>query len=435
MLFKRKLGNGLLIGVPVVVVLLGMTSISLAQGDIWTEKAPMPTKRLAFAAAVVDGKIYAIGGTRSETGPLFSKVEVYDPATDTWDTNKTEMPPARSSLGCAVVDGKIYAIGGVSSSIVSTLEVYDPVTDTWTTKAPMPTPRASVSTCAVNGKIYAIGGSKRTGSLWSGLSIVEEYDPSRDTWARKKDMPTRRWALATCVVDGKIYAIGGNIQYPAISRDVEVYDPVTDTWTKKTPMPTARYSLSTSSINGKIFAFGGWRASGGDWGDPMYKIVEEYDSDTGIWIRKTDMPFTIAELSTVALDRKIYLIGGTRTQHPFLSINTVYEYDPASDPTSVEDPSSVHPTEFRLHQNYPNPFNPETRITYEVSARTRVLLKVTNVLGQEVRTLVDEHKPAGFYEVLWDGKDNQGQRVASGVYLYRLELKDFVQTRKMVLLQ
>ncbi|MFQ6114895.1 MAG: FlgD immunoglobulin-like domain containing protein [bacterium] len=57
------------------------------------------------------------------------------------------------------------------------------------------------------------------------------------------------------------------------------------------------------------------------------------------------------------------------------------------------------------------------------------------LLGQEVRTLVDEDQPAGFYEVMWDGKDNNGQRVASGVYLYKLETRDFVQTRKMVLLQ
>jgi flagellar hook assembly protein FlgD len=64
-----------------------------------------------------------------------------------------------------------------------------------------------------------------------------------------------------------------------------------------------------------------------------------------------------------------------------------------------------------------------------------VVLKVYNIVGQEIRTLVDEAKPAGSFEVLWNGRDNTGHWVASGMYLYQLKVQDFVQTRKMVLLQ
>jgi hypothetical protein len=96
---------------------------------------------------------------------------------------------------------------------------------------------------------------------------------------------------------------------------------------------------------------------------------------------------------------------------------------------------SKPPIEFRLEQNYPNPFNPETIIRYQLALSGRVSLKVFNMLGKEIRTLVDEIKPAGSFEVLWDSKDDLGQRVASGVYLYRLESRDFVQSRKMILLQ
>jgi flagellar hook assembly protein FlgD len=93
------------------------------------------------------------------------------------------------------------------------------------------------------------------------------------------------------------------------------------------------------------------------------------------------------------------------------------------------------PIEFRLEQNYPNPFNPKTRIKYKIAKHTHVVLKVINSLGQEVRTLVNEKKPGGFYEVVWDGKNNFGQQVASGLYLYQLESNNFIQTRKMVLLR
>jgi hypothetical protein len=91
--------------------------------------------------------------------------------------------------------------------------------------------------------------------------------------------------------------------------------------------------------------------------------------------------------------------------------------------------------QFHLYQNYPNPFNPQTKIKYELTQAGRVVLKVYNIIGEEICTLVDEVKPAGLFEVLWDGRDNTGHRVASGVYLYQLEAQGFVQTRKMLLLQ
>jgi hypothetical protein len=80
-------------------------------------------------------------------------------------------------------------------------------------------------------------------------------------WTTRADMPTGRWELSTCVVDGKIYAIGGaGPVYQALGT-VEVYDPATDTWQTKSEMPTARQGLSTSVVNGKIYAIGGGAAS------------------------------------------------------------------------------------------------------------------------------------------------------------------------------
>lgn len=292
-------------------------------------KANMPTPRSALCTAVVNEKIYAIGGLKKEEAVL-SCVEVYDPATDTWNS-KNPMPTARAVMDCAVVDGKIYVFGGsetAGSSILSTVEMYDPATDIWVAKTPLRTPRSDVAVEAVNGKIYVIGGSKRTGEIWEGLNTVEEYDPATDTWTTKKDMPTKRWSLGTCVVDKKIYCIGGNIQYPNIASAVEVYDPATDTWSDKTPMLTARYSLATCFVNGKIYAFGGWRCSGDGAGDPIYSIVEVYDVNTNQWTRVSNMPYTIALLSAETLNGRIYLIGGTSKQHTFNSLNTTYMFYP-----------------------------------------------------------------------------------------------------------
>lgn len=101
--------------------------------------------------------------------------------------------------------------------------------------------------------------------------------------------------------------------------------------------------------------------------------------------------------------------------------------------------TGVRPTEFVLEQNYPNPFNPQTTIAFTISAAAsaseHVTLTVYNVLGRRVTTLVDEPMTAGQYEVVWDGRNAQGTRVASGLYLYRLVVGDKNETRKMVLLK
>ena len=148
----------------------------------WTQKANMPTVRSSFSTCVVDGKIFVIGGSlrleMDEYGDLsLSTVEMYDPETDTWE-GKANMPTVRSNVSVSVVDGKIYAIGGVKtkkyqvprgfgheSKELPTVEMYDPATDTWTQKADMPTPRKT-KTCVVDGKIYAIGGSSTTNKQW-----------------------------------------------------------------------------------------------------------------------------------------------------------------------------------------------------------------------------------------------------------------------------
>jgi hypothetical protein len=98
---------------------------------------------------------------------------------------------------------------------------------------------------------------------------------------------------------------------------------------------------------------------------------------------------------------------------------------PADDPHS-----SGMPGKFALYQNYPNPFNPVTEIRFDVPQAGRVQLKVFNILGQLVATLVDETRPAGAYRVAWDGNT-----VASGLYIYQLTAGSFTDVKKMVLIR
>jgi hypothetical protein len=90
---------------------------------------------------------------------------------------------------------------------------------------------------------------------------------------------------------------------------------------------------------------------------------------------------------------------------------------------------------FTLRQNYPNPFNPQTKIEYYLFEESEVELSIYNALGQKVKTLIDQHQIPGGKEVFWDGKDDKGNEVSSGIYFYKLKTNAFYQTKKMLLLR
>jgi FlgD Ig-like domain/Putative Ig domain/Dockerin type I domain len=122
-----------------------------------------------------------------------------------------------------------------------------------------------------------------------------------------------------------------------------------------------------------------------------------------------------------------------RITQAFLSNSNANEIPMAGTPP-------VLPSTFMLYQNYPNPFNPTTRIDFDINQNglpggqlTR--LKIYNILGEQVRMLVDENKYPGHYSVTWDGTDKNGRSVATGIYLYRLEVADKHQTKKMLLVK
>ena len=95
----------------------------------------------------------------------------------------------------------------------------------------------------------------------------------------------------------------------------------------------------------------------------------------------------------------------------------------------------VIPKAINIAQNYPNPFNPITTIQYNLSVDSEVNIVIYDLMGKEVMTLVKEYKQVGQYQVNWDGRDNAGQLVSGGIYFYKLQVEDFIQTRKMVLLK
>ena len=315
----------------------------------WTSRADMPTPRFNFGTCVVDGKVFAIGGDVDKFGDIsIPTVEMYDPETDTWE-RKGEMPTARAGVSTVVVDGKIYAIGGgqtkkfqrglgwvYGGKLLPTIEMYDPVTDTWTQKADMPVPRGG-STCVVDGKIYIVGGSaanKKQGRV----DNVDVYDPATDTWAAVKSMNHARGVPAVSVVDGKIYVMGGvgwpqmpNHPGPFLSS-VEVFDPKNNRWTEIAEMPTPKALHTASVIDGRIYVIGG-----GFRGNGLFKYlstVEIYDPETDRWTQEPDMPTDRSGHRAEVINGNIYIFGGSNDA--FRPLTTVAVYGTVEVPRRVD---------------------------------------------------------------------------------------------------
>ena len=140
------------------------------------------------------------------------------------------------------------------------------------------------------------------------------------------------------------------------------------------------------------------------------------------------------------LDNYIGSQEGIRVRFHFASTHQVedvgwYLDNIALIPQETIDEVPVLPVQITLHQNYPNPFNPTTTLRYDLPERAYVVLTIYDILGREVRNLIDGIEQPGFKSVVWDGKNEYGQPVSAGVYLYRIKAGKYSQTKKMGLLK
>ncbi|MEM2099576.1 MAG: kelch repeat-containing protein [Candidatus Bathyarchaeia archaeon] len=251
--------------------------------------------------------------------------EVQPASTETEENSwmiKNAMPTARSGLGVAVVNGKIYAIGGDGGCNIT--EEYNPITNTWTTKKSMPTGRSRFAIVAYKNKIYVIGGVTANGFT----AANEVYDPVTDTWTSKSPLPRGgRAELTASVINGKIYVVGGYYMglYLVSSSTLEVYDPETDTWTTKTPMLTAVYSCSSAVIDNKMYVVEN------AFGTHMGGLIQIYDAETDSWSYGRALPFSVVGAVAVATTgifapKRVYVLGSSASAN-----SSVQVYNPEND--------------------------------------------------------------------------------------------------------
>ena len=161
--------------------------------NTWVTVANMATGRVGHKAAMLNGKLYAVGGHRG--GGDLKSCECYDPVADTWE-QLPDMPSAREDLGVAVLDGKLWAAGGFTSERLTTVEVLDPVTNTWdASRANLINPRDEFNLVVLNGELHAVGGRSIE------YNSVEKYNLQTNTWCvvPEMELPSTRGSACACV--------------------------------------------------------------------------------------------------------------------------------------------------------------------------------------------------------------------------------------------
>jgi hypothetical protein len=283
-----------------------MVPFTLAAEDMWVTREPMQQAREGLGVAVVDGRIYAIGGYARGLPSGYRHLgtnEEYDPATDMW-TYRAPMPTPRSRFGIAVVDNKIYCIGGwTDDNETAVNEVYDPQTDTWENRTSIPTPRADMTANTVDGKIYVIGGYPST-------NVNEVYDTETDTWTTETSIPNAVSSYASAVVDDKIYILGGHDLSLGVDRALtQIYDPQTGNWSLGDQLQYRVYYAAAGATTGvmapeRIYVLGGTGA-----GVPK-GTNQIYDPENDIWTIGTPLPTSRINLAVAVINDTIYALGG-----------------------------------------------------------------------------------------------------------------------------
>ncbi len=243
--------------------------------DAWSSAEPMPTARVGLACAVLENRLYAVGGR----GDI---VEGYNPITHTWDWPCAALGMNRRGHGCVTLGDHVYAIGGYCyrDGWTASVERYDARSNRWEGRAPMCSGRAFLACAVLEDFIYATGGETDVNKF---ATTVERYDPTRDCWDLVSDMPGGRRSHAATALDGHLYVIGGFTVKEKWSSCVDRYDPTGDTWESVAPLAVARNRLAAVAVGDRIYAMGGVDR------DDCVSRVEAYDVASNAWTPRKPM--------------------------------------------------------------------------------------------------------------------------------------------------
>ena len=253
-----------------------------------------------------------------------------------WSTG-TDMPTPRTEVTSALLDGMVLVAGGFPASGGHTdlVEAYDIAADSWSQLEPLPVDLDHAGAASVGGKIYVIGGFLNFGQ---GIlsSATYEYDPVGNTWTARTPMPLARASAATVELDGLIYVLGGVGPQPTVPL---VYDPTGDSWLQLAPMSEEREHLTAAAVGDVIYVVGGRQNV-----FQNVATLEAYTPATDSWQLLTPMPTARGGLAAAAIAGRVHVVGGEDLTPGGGTFPEHEVYDPQTDSwlKAVSLPTSRH---------------------------------------------------------------------------------------------
>jgi len=230
------------------------------QSNTWTARAPLPEAVHHTAAVTIDQRLFVLGGYAG------GRVR-WEPTDNMWEWNDSRgaweprppMPTPRGALAAAVLNGRIHALGGAQRDPLNAHEVYDPAANAWKAANAMPTARDHLAAVAFRGRVWALGG--RSSFMGTQYANVEIYDPAADAWRTGPPLPRGRGGLAAAALADRVLVFGGEAPF-RIFEATEMYEPAGDRWIALTPMPTPRHGIGAALIGGRVYVPAGGREPG-----------------------------------------------------------------------------------------------------------------------------------------------------------------------------
>lgn len=231
--------------------------------DRWTDAPPLPRGANHVGVAVLDGRLYAIGGFVEQNRKPDNLCFVLEG--EAWRAI-APLPKACGAIACVALDGRLHAIGGAvgdtfpAKRSVDWHLVYDPRIDQWSTAAPLPTGRDHTGTLVADGLIHVVGG--RVDSFHTNSNLHHSYDAKEDKWRMRNPLPTARSGHGAVLYREQIFVMGGEGTNRVFGQN-EAYDPKADRWQAYAPMTTPRHGLGAAAIGDFIYVAGGGPIIGG----------------------------------------------------------------------------------------------------------------------------------------------------------------------------
>ena len=268
----------------------------------WQTMAPIPEARYEAQGEIVDGVLYIFSGfnTTSPNINAIASTYAYNIASNTWQ-RKADMPEVVTHAPTVATGNIIYLIGGYVGNHpgASTNHVwkYDTVANSWSRGPDLPQPRGASAAAIINNVIYVVAGATRTQGQLNDTDHTDFYkldlNQSTPTWQVLPDIPMGRNHIGGAALNGKFYAIGGQIGHQESSTNqtrVDVFDPATNTWSRAADMPLGRGHISDSTfvVNGRIMVIGG-TVNGGTGGLASSDVLL-YDPVANVWLKAPSIP-------------------------------------------------------------------------------------------------------------------------------------------------